>query len=276
MAHELLRVDTISFDGTFYTCPKQFTQLWTIFGKFGIHTFPAIHCLLTCKKEELYRAVLLKIRERFPILSPKFAMSDWEKAARNAIKTCFDNITLRGCMFLFNQRIIDHIKTHKLGRLYKNNADFRQFIRAILALPLLPAEEIEPTYNQLNLLPLHVSPAQTLRIDVLKMYLMRNWIRKTSPNELSVYMSEVTTNNGAESYHKKNKAYIKTPHPRIWSFIDSLNKIIVDYDTDLERLHNGIEITRVQSKIKMSLKEGTSVEKGWYQVSFLLYSTCML
>ena len=44
MAHELLSVDTISFDGTFYTCPKQFTQLWTISGKFGIHTFPAIHC----------------------------------------------------------------------------------------------------------------------------------------------------------------------------------------------------------------------------------------
>lgn len=64
-------------------------------------------------------------------------------------------------MFHFNQRIIDHIKTHKLERLYKNNADFRQFIRAILALPLLPAEEIEPTYNQLNLLPLHVSPTQT-------------------------------------------------------------------------------------------------------------------
>ena len=76
MAQELLNVDTISFDGTFYTCPKQFTQLWTVLGKFGHHTFPAIHCLLIFKKEELYRAVLLKILEIFPLLSPKFAMSD--------------------------------------------------------------------------------------------------------------------------------------------------------------------------------------------------------
>ena len=61
-------------------------------------------------------------------------------------------------------------------------------------------------------------------------------------------LAEVNTNNGAEAYHKKIKAYIKTPHPRIWSFIDSLNKIIADYDTDLQRLQNGVEITRIKCK----------------------------
>ena len=86
-------VDKISFDGTFYTCPKQFTQLWTVFGKFGRHTFPTIHCLWTCKNEELYRALLLKILEIFPLLSPKFTISDWDKTARNAMRTCFKNIT---------------------------------------------------------------------------------------------------------------------------------------------------------------------------------------
>ena len=88
-------------------------------------------------------------------------MSDWEKAARNAIQNCFDNVSLSGCMFHFNQRIINHIKTHKLGHLYKNNADLPHFIRAILALPLLPAEEIEPTYYQQILLPIKVETAST-------------------------------------------------------------------------------------------------------------------
>ena len=135
-----------------------------------------------------------------------------------------------------NQIIIDHIKTHKLGRLYKTHDEFRQFIKAILALPLLPPEEIEPTFNQLILLSLHVSTAQTSRIDLLKRYLKRTWIKNTSSIELSVYHAETTTNNGAESYHKKVKTYIKTPHPRIWSFIATLKNIIVDYDTDLQRL----------------------------------------
>ena len=84
------------------------------FWKFGIHTLPAIHCRLNC-----YRA-MLKNAKNIPLLSPKFAMSDWEKATRNVIKTCFNNIALSECILHLNQRIIDHIKTHKLGRLYKN------------------------------------------------------------------------------------------------------------------------------------------------------------
>ena len=103
-------------------------------GEFGHHTLPAIHCLLTCKKEELYRAVLLKILEIFPLLSPKFATSDWKKAAINAIRSCSKNITLSVCMYHFDQRTIDHVKTHKLGRLYKTHVDFRQSINLILSI----------------------------------------------------------------------------------------------------------------------------------------------
>ena len=120
--------------------------------------------------------------------------------------------------------------------------------KAILALPLLPSEEIEPTFNQLILLPLVVSTSQASRISELKRYLSKNWIKNTSSCELSVYTSPVNTNNGAESYDKKIKAYIKTPHPRIWSFLETLNNIIADYDAELDRISNGIEITRIQSK----------------------------
>ena len=43
----LAEILEISFDGTFYTVPKQFYQLWTIFIIVGQHVLPAIHCLLT-------------------------------------------------------------------------------------------------------------------------------------------------------------------------------------------------------------------------------------
>ena len=136
---------------------------------------------------------------------------------------------------------------HLLGLLYKNHEEFRRFIWAILALPL-PAEEMEPTLNQLMLLPLHASPSQIARINVLKRYLTRNWIKHTQSIELSVHHAEVSTNNGVESYHKKLKTYIETPHPIIWSFISSLNNIIADCDADLQRLQNGIDITRMECR----------------------------
>ena len=43
----LSQVTNIQYDGTFFTVPIQFYQLWTIFISVRRHTLPAIHCLLT-------------------------------------------------------------------------------------------------------------------------------------------------------------------------------------------------------------------------------------
>ena len=112
-------------------------------------------------------------------------------------------------MFHYNQRKIDYIKLHKLSRLYNTHEDFHQFIKTILALPLLPAEERGLAFNQLILLPLVISPSQASRINEFKIYLSRNWIKKHHHVSFLFIHLPVNTNNGAESYHKKLKAYIK-------------------------------------------------------------------
>ena len=43
MSTLLAEVTNIQFDGTFYTVPTQFGQLWTIFVAVGRHTLPALH-----------------------------------------------------------------------------------------------------------------------------------------------------------------------------------------------------------------------------------------
>ena len=74
------------FEGTFFTVPIQFAQLWTIFVAIGRHSLPAIHCLMTAKNQELYTAVLEKIQSKIPLFKAVASMSDWEPAPRNAIK----------------------------------------------------------------------------------------------------------------------------------------------------------------------------------------------
>ena len=61
----LSEIDDIQFDGTFYTAPIQFYQLWIIFTRIGRHLVPCIHCLLTSKQETPYTALLHKIHELF-------------------------------------------------------------------------------------------------------------------------------------------------------------------------------------------------------------------
>ena len=80
----MAEVTNIQFDGTFYTVPNQFYQLWTVFVSVGRNTLPAIHYLLTAKNQELYQAVLESLKENIPLFTPIASMSDWEPASRNA------------------------------------------------------------------------------------------------------------------------------------------------------------------------------------------------
>ena len=69
-----------------------------------------------------------------------------------------------------------------------------------------------------------------------------------STEEPSIFDTTISTNNSAESYHSKLKAIVKTSHPRIWTFITTLNEIIQDVDNDIGRLSQGREITRARKK----------------------------
>ena len=49
MSEFLSEVTNIQFDGTFFTIPIQFTQIWAVCVSVGRHSLPATHCLITGK-----------------------------------------------------------------------------------------------------------------------------------------------------------------------------------------------------------------------------------
>ena len=63
-------------------------------------------------------------------------------------------------------------------------------------------------------------------------------------NELHIFTAIQTTNNGVEMYHAKFKSKVVVKQPRVWHLIQVLNNIIADTDIDVERLRNGIAISR--------------------------------
>ena len=60
LSQVFVEVKDIQFNGTFYTVPIQFYQLWTLFARIGRHVVPCILCILTSKLEALYTALLQK------------------------------------------------------------------------------------------------------------------------------------------------------------------------------------------------------------------------
>ena len=111
-------------------------------------------------------------------------------------------------------------------------------------LPFLPEVSIFPVFNLLNVTSLTIVGENDLRFTKFKRYIEKQWIRRTPANELSIFNATQTTNNGAEIYHAKLKSEVVVKQSRIWHFVQVLNNIIADTDIDLERLRNGIEISR--------------------------------
>ena len=72
IAQILTEIDEIQFDGTFYTVPIQFYQLWTICGIIRRHVIPFIHCLLTEQCPKHFEDCIVRIRAKNSAISGEF------------------------------------------------------------------------------------------------------------------------------------------------------------------------------------------------------------
>lgn len=69
----------VHFDGTFFTVPRIFSQLFTLFINEKGHAVPAVHVLMLTNRREHYIGVFTKIATMCPEFNPDLAISDYEK-----------------------------------------------------------------------------------------------------------------------------------------------------------------------------------------------------
>ena len=80
---------------------------------------------------------------------------------------------------------------------YNNDRGTYAFIRKVMALPFLPAEQIPAMYTRLQAM------ASTQKLQQLMQYVGRNWITSSTwpPSSWSVFMKSIRTNNDIEGWH---------------------------------------------------------------------------
>ena len=238
MFEKLQECELINFDGTFHVAPKLFFQLFTIFIQVGNHALPAIHVLMTNKSELLYEAVLEKILEMIPNFQPKLAIGDFEKASRNAFRNTFSSIEVSGCLFHYTRAIWKKVKKLELSTTYVRNFHLNKWVRTIMALPMLPKEEIISVYRFLSdTPPVNLTSTEINHFRKLRCYIKREWIER---NDFSVYNSIQKTNNCCEVYHKSFKSLIRVKKPNLWSFLEYLERTLIKYDLEYQRMKNGL------------------------------------
>ena len=171
---------------------------------------------MTAKDQNLYKAVLNDILKLIPQFQPEVTMSDWEAAPRNAVKEIYPNVKHYGCWFHFSQRVWQ--RTQKLGLVetFTENQEFATYVRCLMAIPFLPSDLIQETYNNLKSPDLPV--ANRIHLENLKKYFRMRWLNQISAEELSIFESDITTSNGAESYHAKLKGRITPEYGALCQF----------------------------------------------------------
>ncbi|KAG0436399.1 hypothetical protein DMUE_4247 [Dictyocoela muelleri] len=70
-----------SCDGTFYACPRQFLQIYSIHDSIKGQSFPLVYSLMKNKSEHSYERLFEIIKEKAPNSAPKYISIDFEMSA---------------------------------------------------------------------------------------------------------------------------------------------------------------------------------------------------
>lgn len=92
----LAAADRIYCDGTFYTCPTLFYQIYTIHVQLDGIMYPAVYALLPGKSEQIYQRYFSLLKTAMSNinlqLTPTTVFMDFETAAQNAIRSVIPDV----------------------------------------------------------------------------------------------------------------------------------------------------------------------------------------
>ncbi|XP_060064009.1 uncharacterized protein LOC132544427 [Ylistrum balloti] len=204
----LSNADAVFCDGTFYTCPGLFTQLYTIHAMEDGVMYPLIFVLLPGKSQLIYTNFFRKISDTMDDLllpfNPATVFLDFEAAAQNDIRTVYPGTTVKWCFFHYTQCIWRKAQQYGLQVSYGENEDVHRLLRRAAVLPIIPPERVEDVwFNALEDLEDSVLPVNTTPFCD---YVTTQWVEGGDINTWNHYTTEgPRTTNHLKGWNSKLK-----------------------------------------------------------------------
>lgn len=218
------------FDGTFRSCPKQFTQIYTIHVDVGSNEYetnicPAIFALLPDKQESTYKIMLEIIKKWCPSWSPELVKVDFEASMMTAIKSTFPQTQISGCSFHFGQCLWRKIQTLGLVKDYREDEAVKQTCKMCAALAYLPPHCIQEAWMMI----LQSAP-ENEKLDCFLAYFVDQWLENSNipPEVWNVYNQRHRTNNAVEGWNRKLNALVGMKSPNIFFLVDKLKQLAME------------------------------------------------
>uniref|UniRef100_A0A915CN31 OTU domain-containing protein n=1 Tax=Ditylenchus dipsaci TaxID=166011 RepID=A0A915CN31_9BILA len=134
-----------SMDGTFYSAPKGFKQLYTVNVFKEESTLPCLFMLLPNKSEESYSRAFEAVFRKYPMLRPKALMAASTGKSNEKVVSirCFEFLP-----FPSWPKPLQKLVEWKLRPLYAD-AEVKALVRSLTALACLPVSEVEKGFDGL-------------------------------------------------------------------------------------------------------------------------------
>jgi hypothetical protein len=260
-------------DGTFYTCPEPFYQLFIVHFLKGKRMVPALYCFFSSKQTPLYKRFFVwlvgeAVVRGHPVQWRK-VRSDFENGLMSAILQLrlpaaggvFDPaLTIQHCFFHLTQAWFRKLCTMGFQSHYRVlHLGVHSVVKRCMALAFLPEDRIPAAfavliaaYNALPAVPAHLLVVNRPDLTPWFDYIRTNYISDTAlvARRASWSVSDIDnhrTNNNLEGYHSKLKAIVKTHKPNMWRMIEHLQEDARENSAILEQLDNGVEVLRRNS-----------------------------
>ncbi|XP_011297351.1 uncharacterized protein [Fopius arisanus] len=272
---------TLTIDATFEVCPKIPTnrQFLTIMGNLNDTDLPIAWALMEKKNSRSCLRVLEYFKTVLaPHINPSTVHLDFERALRNTVEHVYPNARIVHCYFHYLQKIIyirlrfaliDFFNSKALRKRLdrqKNRAEMAElkdwdqgqnFYRKLMALPLLPAEDMIPAFT---IVKNNASPDITSFFNDLIGYIERWWLGVVRPENFTVYRLRTRVSNAIEAYHRVLLKRVGS-HPSIWQFTESLRKLQVVSWTERTALAAGRPVRR--PKATKYIKQEEILSRAW-------------
>lgn len=281
----LSRSRIIFLDGTFKTCPKIFTQIFTVHGTLNDVVLPLVYALLPNKTTESYQAVLRSISGKclelgFPALRPQSVMSDFELGIINSVRQIFPRSIILLCFFHLKQSVWRHLQELGLQVAYNDpeNREVKVKYSEMLALAFVPVDDVpglfailKPTFPE-NMTELANYFDRTY-VNGSRQQVRRRW-RTTPPRYAPVlwnhYDTVLTdgprTNNATEGWHNRFQTLIGKNHPSLYYLLQQLRAEQADMEKQVIEIHAGRKVRKARERKYNLLNARLRTIVGRYEV----------
>jgi len=204
-------------DGTFYTCPSEFTQLFIIHGKQNETYVPLVYLLLPSKTIKTYCVALRKVVALLPATySPKTVLVDFEESIHAAVREIWQSVRIGGCRFHLGQAWHRKIQALGLARTYRSKSAAGSFLRTFFGLPFLKPEAVEDFYLE----DLMAHEPKDKRIREFCDYVYDTYVSSTAkfpPSLWAQYSAHgIRTTNACEGLHARLREMFYHAHPHFF------------------------------------------------------------